>query len=199
MTCSSDDAASLVIARNTEQYDFIPVIGTLANGQQRIIGLFHAARFAEGPVPDGRVEKYLLPLSEEYLIGADASILDFIIDADTRPCRLVLAGPSISGLVSLSDLQRLPVRAALFALITGFEITMAEAIRGKFAEDADWIVCLNDGRKDLIQKEIEKSKQDDGFVDALLFTQFCDKKAIVIECFEFEPNKRQLRKKLDRI
>jgi hypothetical protein len=199
MTCNSDDAASLVIARNTGQYDFIPVVAAPANGQQRIIGLFHAAGFAEGPAPDGRVEKYLLPLSEAYLIGADASVLDFITDADARPCRLVLAGPRISGLVSLSDLQKLPVRAALFALITGFEITVAEAIRGKFATDEDWMVWLNDGRKEIIQQEIAKSKKDDGFVDALLFTQFCDTKEIIIKSFQIGQSKTKLRDQLDKI
>ena len=117
----------------------------------------------------------------------------------TRPCRLVLAGASISGLVSLSDLQKLPVRAALFALITGFEITRAEAIREKFVEGESWMACLNGGRRDLMQDEIAKSKNDDGFVDALLFTQFCDKKEIVIESFQFGSSKTRLRKRLDKI
>ena len=69
------------------------------------------------------------PLSEQLLIGADASILDFMMMADRQRCRLVVLESEISGLVSLSDLQRLPVRAALFALITQSEIKMADAIR----------------------------------------------------------------------
>jgi hypothetical protein len=51
-------------------------------------------------------------LSDENLIGADASILTFVRNADRQKCRLVLSGLEISGLVSLSDLQRLPVWAA---------------------------------------------------------------------------------------
>jgi hypothetical protein len=199
VTCKADDAASLIVDQNTEQYDFIPVIADSETGGDRIVGLFHAAAFHDGPAPSGRVADYLLPLSEQFLIGADASILDFITDADTRPCRLVLAGPSISGLVSLSDLQRLPVRAALFALITGFEITKAEAIRRKFAKDQDWMPCLNKRRREELEKEIRKSKNDDGFVDTLLFTQFCDKKEVVIKYFEFEQSKKKPRLQLDRI
>jgi hypothetical protein len=58
-------------------------------------------------------------LPEENLIGADAGILSFVKGADRRGCRLVMSGAEISGLVSLSDLQKLPVRATvLFALIT---------------------------------------------------------------------------------
>ena len=103
---------------------------------------------------------------------------------------MVLAGPNISGLVSLSDLQRLPVRAALFALIIGFEITMAEAIRAKFATDEDWMIFLKNGRQQSLRSEIEKSKNKDGFVDALLFTQFCDKKEILIKSFQFGRSKQ---------
>jgi hypothetical protein len=145
----------------------------------RIVGLFHAAGFRDGHAPCGPVADHLLPLSEEYLIGADASILDFITDADTRPCRLVLAGPSISGLVSLSDLQRLPVRAALFALITGLEITMAEAIKRTFSANPDWMPLLSKDRQAKIDEEIRKSKDSDAFVDPLLFTQFADKRTII--------------------
>ena len=131
MTCKADEAASLVLQRNTERYDHLPVLD-LAAGEERIVGLFNASIFFKAPIPDDQVRNHMLPLAEEYLIGADASILDFVIDADSKPCRLVLAGARIAGLISLSDLQRLPVRAALFVLITGFEIAMTEAIRRRY-------------------------------------------------------------------
>jgi hypothetical protein len=199
MTCSSEAAASLVIARNTEQYDFIPVIEEPASGQSRIVGLFHAAGFAGRPAPDGRVRDHLLPLSEEYLIGADASILDFIRDADARPCRLLLAGTRISGLVSLSDLQKLPVRAALFALITGFELTMAEAIRRTHPVNTDWTALLSDARQSKIREEIGKSKEHDGFVDPLLFTQLADKRTIIRKTMGIGESKSALERKLEQI
>jgi hypothetical protein len=68
----------------------------------------------QGAKPKGRVYEKMRHLSEANLIGADASILAFVRDADRHKCRLVVSGCEISGLVSLSDLQRLPVRAALF-------------------------------------------------------------------------------------
>jgi hypothetical protein len=199
VTCTAGDAASLVVERNTEQYDFIPVTEHSGTGGDRIVGLFHAAGFHDGPAPDGAVADHLLPLSEEYLIGADASILDFITDADTRPCRLVLAGPSISGLVSLSDLQRLPVRAALFALITGFEITMAEAIRRMFPANTDWMLLLSEPRQSKIGEEIQKSIQSDAFVDPLLFTQFADKRTIITKMCQISESKSVLEGRLKQI
>ena len=174
MTCAPDGTLSDVMARNTEPYDFLPVARSGDGPQDQIIGLFHAARYFDGRPGEGRIEEHYAPLSEDYLIGADASILNFVVDVDKKPCRLVVSGPNIVGLVSLSDLQKLPVRAALFALITGFEIDMFDAIKRGFANDEDWKGHLSDGRQEKIDEEIGQSHEGDGFVDALLFTQFCD-------------------------
>jgi hypothetical protein len=91
--------------------------------------------------------------TEENLIGADASLLTFIRNADRQMCRLVVSGPEMNGLVSLSDLQQLPVRAALFAMVTHLEITMAQAIRREFNQSEDWMDCLSIERKSNLCKK----------------------------------------------
>jgi hypothetical protein len=156
MTCRADESVSNALKRNTEPYDYLPVVAPAPGGEKRIIGLFHAAPFFGKDTVNGYVSDYFSALSEEFLIGADASILAFIRDADAKPCRMVVSGPHIKGLVSLSDLQKLPVRAALFALITGFEITMAQAIRSWFHDGDDWMECLSDARKGKLAAEIAK-------------------------------------------
>jgi hypothetical protein len=87
----------------------------------------------------------------------------------------------------------------LFALVTGFEITMAESIRRKFAVDEDWMAYLSEGRRAAIKTEIAKSKRDDGFVDALLFTQFCDKADIIRKSIQFAQSKTTVREHLTEI
>ena len=91
------------------------------------------------------------------------------------------------------------MRAALFALITGFEMTLAEAIKAKFATNSDWIKSLSDARQQKIETEIAKSQKDDGFVDALLFTQFADKATIIRKNFELPWSKTFLNKKFSGI
>lgn len=199
MTCTPHETLPVVMARNTEPYDFLPVVVPGGGQQDQIVGLFQAAKFFDRLPRDDRVEQHYMPLSEEYLIGADASILAFVIDADEKPCRLVVSGANIVGLVSLSDLQRLPVRAALFALITGFEISMFEAIRKAYPNNEHWKRFLKGGRRDKINEEIEKSHIGDGFVDELLFTQFCDKSAILLEGFQLPQDKSVIRGQLERI
>jgi hypothetical protein len=173
-TCTQHETISGVLEQNPEEFDFIPVV----DEKQRFVGMFNALAHRDRRTL-GTVWQSFSPLSEENLIGADASILDFILDADQRPCRLVISGASIVGLVSISDLQRLPVRAALFALITGFEMTMANFIRQRHSEDRDWLKLLTDKRRLKIEDEKSKAKADDSYVDVLLLTQFCDKKEVV--------------------
>jgi CBS domain-containing protein len=173
-TCTADEPISEVIEQNPHEFDFLPVL----DDKNRFVGMFHAAEHRDRRTL-GTVWRCYTPLSEEYLIGADASILDFIVDADQRPCRLVISGSKIIGLVSLSDLQKLPVRAALFALITGLEIAMAERIRLVYPAETDWLNLLEDIRQRKIEEEKSKAKAEDGYVDSLLFTQFCDKREIL--------------------
>jgi hypothetical protein len=192
-TCNVNDDISQVVSHNFARFDYFPVLETGDDGSS-IKGLFHAAHYFDGQVPEGIIQHHFMPLTEDHLIGADASILDFIIDADTKPCRLVLAGSQISGLVSISDLQKLPVRACLFALITGLEITMAEAIRVQHPDPASWLEHLSDGRKTKINMEIEASKDSENFVDPLLFTQFADKQTILLKGFDYGLSKIKLNK-----
>lgn len=199
MTCTPNDTLSDVIERNIEPYDFIPVIGQASGNKDHVLGLFHAAKFFHAASPEGHIKEHYCPLSEEFLIGADASILDFIKTADERPCRLVISGSGIVGLVSLSDLQKLPVRATLFALITGFEIIMAEAIKRIFPIDEAWMRYLNDGRREKINAEIEKARKEDSFVDTLLFTQFCDKADIITKSLDLGRSKTVLRSDLKQL
>jgi len=199
MTCRLTDSLSDVMERNMASYDFLPVIGPGSDGRERIIGLFHAARFFGVSSVEGNVRQQFNPLSEEYLVGADGSILNFIKDAGEKPCRLVVSGTEIVGLVTLSDLQKLPVRAALFALITGFEITMFNAIKRECLNDQDWMRFLSDGRQKKISEEIARSRKGDSFVDALLFTQFCDKAEILVKCLPLARSKTKLHDQLNAI
>lgn len=198
MTCHAAERVAEVIARNTALFDYLPVKDA-PDDAGRIVGLFHAAEFFGAVAPDGRVADHVIGLTESHVIGGDAGILDFVGDADIKPCRLVFSGARISGLVSLSDLQRLPVRAALFAVITGLEMTMADAIRRRHSADDAWLACLSENRRGKIEAEMAKSRQGDGFVDSLLFTQFCDKAEIVRESISLPIGKKELKSRLGRL
>ncbi len=199
VTCRLNESLSAVVPQSKEkQYDYLPV--TDDDGGD-IVGLLHTRECVQLASGTERVKSHFRPLSEGDLIGANASILGFIKDVDSKPCRLIVSESEIIGLVTLSDLQRLPVRAALFALITGFERTMAGAIRKKYTVDKDWLRLLGKCRREKINGEVEESKKQDGFVDKLLFTQFCDKVDILTKSpfFPSSLSKTKMRHQLKEI
>lgn len=187
MTCRADEPVGDVLARSTETYDFLPVVD---REDDHIVGLLAAASLAGEAESGATVGEAMQSLSERNLIGADAAILDFVRDADRHPCRLVIAGRDIYGLVSLSDLQRLPARAALFTMITRLEMTMAEAIRRDAPEASTWMARLSDERREKLATQIVRSLTHDAFVDELLFTGFADKRTIIEKSPAFTPDRR---------
>lgn len=178
-TCLLTEPLSDVIARNREGYDHLPVVRATDTSREQIVGLIDLVKFGPHGAPIGVVREHMESLSESNLVGADASILRFIQDADHHPCRLVVSGAQIDGLVTLSDLQKLPVRAALFGLVTQLEMTMAACIRRVFAVPDQWKKLLSESRRVGIDTLAAESRHDDSWVDDLLFTQFCDKRDIL--------------------
>lgn len=148
---------------------------------------------------DGIVRHEMDRLSDANLIEADASILDFLSEVPSRPFRLLVSGKRIDGMVSWSDLQKLPVRAALFGLITGLEIVMADAIRRQYPTADDWLVRLSCGRRKKVREEIESSLENDSEVDALLFTQISDKADIIRKSWDLGESQRRLKEHFRRI
>ena len=182
-TCGLHEVLAIVVERNrVNKFDFLPVAESPADASgtcNRIVGLIELLPFMQGADAGGFVHEKMRPLSEENLIGADASIVTFVRYADRQPCRLIVSGPEISGLVSLSDLQRLPVRAALFATVTLLEMIMADSIRREFEGGEDWIRRLSPGRQEKIRNKVVEAKVQDVFVETLLLTEFGDKVTII--------------------
>ena len=183
-TCRADDSFAQVRAVNvTPAYDYLPV----EDDRGDIVGLFHAKSHVNGT--GGRepafVKDHMCPLSEADLIGGDATIFDFISRVRPKPL-LVVSGTRIDGLVAWSDLQKLPVRAAVFALVTGFELTMYEAIRAVFAAGDGWRKYLGETRLKNAKRVYEQRGGNDSDVELLLCTEFCDKRTILEKCLPFD-------------
>ena len=175
--CRRDDTASAVMTRNIDNFSFLPVVDEAG----RFLGLYQAEQWFGKEAPQQLIGDDFEPFSEELVIGANASIVDFVTNADQRPTRLVVSGVRVAGLVSLSDLQQLPVRAALFTLITCLEMAMAKRIEKEWHRDnpTGWIELLSNERQADISKAIRRAKQKDGFVSEIVFTHFWDKATII--------------------
>ena len=182
--CSVDDSVVQVRADNVNPaFDYLPV----EESSRDIVGLFPAKSYANAAESDegALVGDCMHPLSEADLIGAGASIFDFICRVRPRPL-LVVSGGRIEGLVAWSDLQKLPVRAAVFALVTGFELTMYEAIKAVFPSGDGWQEYLTDDRLRKAEEEFKNRRGNDSDVELLLCTGFCDKRTILKKRLPFD-------------
>lgn len=190
-TCRSHDVLSKVAATG---FDYLPV----ENAKGHFVGLLATKDVGTAT---RRVKERMCPLSEADLIPADATILDLLRRVRQKPF-LVVGSGGIDGLVAWTDLQKLPVRTALFALVTGFELTMYEAIKREFGDGDDWLDDLQENRRKCAKALFEDRKKEDSHVDLLLCTQFCDKGRVLIESFKLSKlsgSKTQLRKRLKAI
>jgi len=103
---SSDKLDDLVSSPAHEPYDFLPV-----RKDGRIVGLLPLREFRNSPTATAAGS--MQPLDQSILIASGTGVLAYIHEADQHPCRLVMRGTRIAGIVTISDLQKLPVRPAL--------------------------------------------------------------------------------------
>lgn len=177
VTCLLEESLADVAARNIERFDFMPVL----DDQETLIGVVDLSAYFDTPAPAGRVSERFARLAEHHLIGANAGILDYILEADRRRFCFVVSQTGVIGLVCLSDLQELSVRATLFSVVTSLELSMQNTIRRAFPEPDKWQALLHPKRRANIEKQLEEARKGDGAVDSLLYTQFCDKRDILLK------------------
>jgi hypothetical protein len=186
-TCAdSDDACRVLDDSNVEIYDQIPV---RKNG--RIVGVLER----RGGTRSGAARDHMRTLENTLLVSAEGPLMSFVRAADASPYRLVVRETEVSGIVTRSDLLKLPVRVLAFAMITHLESLMAEAVRqAGGADDEQWMKYLNQGRREKIFEKQTKLKSGRIDLPLLELTDFCDKRDIVRELrhldLEFE---RQLK------
>jgi hypothetical protein len=120
-------------------------------------------------VRDGEV----VPLNERMLMGADGSLLAFLQTADSQRFRLLLLDTEIVGLVTLSDLQKLPVYSVLFGLVIAVEMLMVEWIRKRCqGDDALWLDKLEKEDRKTIESYWKRAVVGNVAIDRLSCASF---------------------------
>jgi hypothetical protein len=183
--CDKTDGIDRLLAdASYAQFDYLPV-----RSKDRIVGLLPLNEFRAAPIDSLELtaESVMHSLDQSILITSGSSVLRYIEEAETSPCRLVVRDTRIAGIVTISDLQKLAVRPALFVLVTQLELLMAAAIRAHFRErpDEDWLVKLGD-RRDRVEQKWQQLKADGLEIDLIAATQFADKRQILIKSGLFQ-------------
>lgn len=176
-TCQIDDERDLAtIFSEPHGFDQLPV-----RQGKSIVGV--VLRGSTGKIADN-----LRRLSESNIISAQEPLTNLLPLMIETPYRLVLQGGSIKGIVTRSDLLKLPIRIYVFSLVTHLEILMSDIIRAKYPasqEDTKWLEFLNSERRIRVREKQQKLAQGNRELSLLECTDFCDKRDIVRKICSF--------------
>ena len=168
--CSVDAEVSDVMTDpNLQLFDCIPVF---ARG--RVVGVLER----NGRTMSGPAGGAMRHLDDALLVSWDEPLKSFLPLLVETPHRLVVRGASIEGIVTSSDIHKLPVRLLAFALVTHLETAMAALIVGTSDGD-DWLDLLSNGRQQKVAKKT-KALRNESFDPPLIeLTDFCDKRDVL--------------------
>jgi len=170
-TCNGDEIAQAVFRRTGfGGIDQVPVLlqGSIAGVLQR-----NSAEASAEPA-----SACMRGLSEVMLVESTTGILPYVHLAAESPYHLVVKRERIDGIVTRSDLLKLPVRLVLFAYLTHLESTMASVIRRR-CPDESWRRHLNHTRRSRLEGALRLGQRGNVYVEPLCYTQWCDKRTIL--------------------
>ena len=116
-------------------FDHVPVVS-----RSRIVGILEPRHAGN----EGSVRDKIRQLDDSMLASADEPLTSFVPRLKTSPFRLVLKGTRIDGIVTRSDLIKLPVRLVAFTQICHLEMEMTALIRTRYIDDNEWVTQLHD-------------------------------------------------------
>lgn len=170
LCCYHDENIETILARDDlKAFDQIPI-----KKQETIIGLLKKRECPEGA--KGPAREHMQPLGEKTLVSADTPLLEFIQDDSLD--RIVIGGTKIYGLVTRSDLLKLPVSLLGFALTMHAETLMLNIIRSTRISDKIWLKWIP-RHKGEIQRLYERLISKRSELDKLELTYITDKSEIL--------------------
>lgn len=159
-----DVEAAEWLSKNHPEFDQFPV----KDGDSTVGVLLRHAD------PRGKtVATAVQPLRDGLIVSADMPIADLIPQLRENHYRLVLRGGRIDGLVTQSDLVKLPVRMLLFGLISHLELCLRALVR-KRAPWPQWLDLLAPKRRRKLSGELGDVKNARLEPDPLEFTNLGD-------------------------
>jgi hypothetical protein len=175
VTCGDKETVSAALARDVSgTLDYLPV-----RDDRSVIGVLCRKNTMD---PDRLVRDVMSTLHSGMLVSAADPLLPVLetLDDDLG-FRLVLQDREIRGIVTLSDLQKLPVRPLVFARITHVELLLAELIRQRTQNDDErWLPELSEGRREKLLQKWNALRKANAELTRLECMDFADKRDAVL-------------------
>jgi len=114
-----------------------------------------------------------LELREDMFMAADAPLLSFLESVDQSRFRFLLVDSTVSGMATISDIQKLPVYSVLFSLVVAVEMLLMEWIRKNCRKNQDeWLVHLTKSQRGTIEKHWQDAEKENLAIDRLSCAAF---------------------------
>jgi hypothetical protein len=134
LTCgAADNLKNVLLRTDLEGIDQIPI-----TDDGRIVALWEHSR-----------KWQRRPLDDSLLVSADAPLWHFIHTVHEQPYRLVVEQTRITGIVTWSDLLKVPVLVLAFSLLAELELAMNGRILEQHADDS-WVGLLDQKSQETI-------------------------------------------------
>lgn len=174
LCCAANDPAGRAFDGIPDVYDAAPVVnGTRDDPDAEVIGLIWRSEVAgAGPAKSVLSLTNDRPVTEA--LKPDAAMLDYARNAVADRVALVAGRGAVLGLVTVYDLERLPVRLSLFQHVLDLEERLGEAITGLARDPETWADLVPDRRKE-IQDGIARSRRRDHHGSPILGIGFTEK------------------------
>lgn len=169
--CLVDDDTQHVVAE-LQRLDF-DVAGVLQQESSPVMGWID--RYKAG---EGACHQWMRAIDPSQVVSDSTSLSSVVHVLALQPWAFVIAGHGVTGIITRSDLQKPPVRAVLFGLLSLLEMHLAFWINEYFTSE-EWRDLLKPERaamaEALFLKRVERNEE----ISLLDCLQFCDKKDIV--------------------
>ncbi len=176
--CAQSDTVEMVrVDERFHGFDHVPVV----NEADHVVGVL-----APDEPAGGAVQEAMRPLDDTMLVSADEPLARFLPTLADCPYRLVVRGTRIGGIVTRSDVLKLPVRLLAFTLVTHLEMTMASLIQAKHPSDDNWRDLVEPHRQKRVSgkfKYLQKHKLDPSLLEC---TDFQDKRVVVAQLYALD-------------
>ncbi len=169
--CSPDDEAGSVLDHpSSSAFDQFPV-----RDDDRIVGVLERPALRDARTVRDRMR----PLADGMLVSAGDSLGTLLPLMAAMRYQIVVQHAKVAGLVTRSDLLKLPVRLYAFTMVTHLELLMTDLIDEDFAGTDGWMACLGPSRQAKVIEKLGRIGAARLDPPPLEFTEFCDKRDIL--------------------
>lgn len=169
--CHLDDPA-IEVAKELARLDY-DIVGVLHRESSRVVGWLDRDEVTDGPC-----ESSIRKIEPDHVLSDSTPLTAALHVLAVQPWAFVVAGHGVAGIITRSDLQKPPVRAVIFGLLSLVEIHLDFWIQHYCPNDG-WREFLSDERirkADALLDQRDSRNEKISLLDCL---QLCDKAQII--------------------